>query len=194
MSDAPRVRAIDGFVSRQVCDWIVARARDQIAPAKVFDAATGAPAQAKGRSNSALEFAFADNDVVLAMLRGYIAASVGLPPACLEPAQVLHYAVGQAFAPHYDFMDPRVPGYARAVEQGGQRIATFLVYLNDEFEGGETDFPLIPLRARAPAGGALYFANVDEAGGLDRRTLHAGLAPASGEKWLLSQWVRNRVG
>ena len=36
------------------------------------------------------------------------------------------------------------------------------------------------------------FFNVDAAGQPDRRTLHAGLPPSAGEKWLLSQWFRDR--
>jgi len=192
LSVTPRVATIAGFLPRPICDWIVARAGDRISPAQVFDQQTGAAVQADARSNSAVEFNFADTDVVLALVRASIAHAIDVPLAGLEPTQVLHYEVGQAFAPHYDFMDTRVPGYALEAAKGGQRIATFLVYLNDAFEGGETDFPLIHVRAKAPPGGALYFANVDAGGAPDPRTLHAGLAPTSGEKWLLSQWVRNR--
>ena len=34
--------------------------------------------------------------------------------------------------------------------------------------------------------------NVDAEGTPDPRTLHAGLPPTAGEKWVLSQWVRTR--
>jgi hypothetical protein len=37
------------------------------------------------------------------------------------------------------------------------------------------------------------FANVDLVGNPDRSTLHAGLTPTQGEKWLLSQWIRDRT-
>jgi hypothetical protein len=49
------------------------------------------------------------------------------------------------------------------------------------------------LRHRARRGDALMFANVDLAGNPDRRTLHAGLPPTRGEKWVLSQWIRDRT-
>jgi prolyl 4-hydroxylase len=192
LSVTPRVATMEGFVSPRVCAWMIARADERIAPAQVFDAETGAASFADARSNSAVEFGFGDLDVVQALLRAYIALSIDVPEGALEPSQVLHYAVGQSFAPHYDFLDTRVPGYAIEAATNGQRLATFLIYLNDGFEGGETDFPLLHLRAKAPPGGALYFANVDAAGAPDPRTLHAGLAPTSGEKWLLSQWVRSR--
>jgi hypothetical protein len=106
---------------------------------------------------------------------------------------VLHYEAGEQFAPHRDFLDPAVPGQAADFARRGQRIVTFLVYLNSDFEGGDTDFPILALAYKGGAGDALYFGNVDSAGVPDLRTLHAGLPPTSGEKWLFSQWVRDRV-
>ena len=67
-----------------------------------------------------------------------------------------------------------------------------LVYLNQGFEGGETDFPLLDLKFKGRKGDALMFSNVDASGAPDRRMFHAGLPPTAGEKWLLSQWVRDR--
>jgi prolyl 4-hydroxylase len=66
------------------------------------------------------------------------------------------------------------------------------VYLNDDYEGGETEFPRIGLRFRGKRGDALMFDNVRPSGALDYDTLHAGLPPTRGEKWLFSQWVRSR--
>jgi hypothetical protein len=85
-----------------------------------------------------------------------------------------------------------VPQYADQVRMHGQRAATLLVYLNDAFEGGETDFPRAGVRYRGQTGDAILFHNVDEKGAVDPQTLHAGLPPTRGEKWLLSKWMRDR--
>jgi hypothetical protein len=111
----------------------------------------------------------------------------------MEPTSVLHYAPGEQFKPHYDFLNPDVPGYALERTTKGQRVATFLLYLNDDFEGGETDFPLLNYRYKGRKGDALLFWNVDPSGASDLQTLHAGLPTSQGEKWLLSQWLRERV-
>ena len=71
-------------------------------------------------------------------------------------------------------------------------MATLLIYLNDGFEGGETHFPLTGLRFKGRKGDALLFHNVLPGGAPDPITLHAGLAPARGEKWLFSQWIRDK--
>ena len=85
-----------------------------------------------------------------------------------------------------------MPDLAREVELRGQRIATFLIYLNDGFEGGETDFPEAKVRFKGKRGDALMFRNVDQSGAPDFCTVHAGLLPTRGQKWLSSQWVRSK--
>ena len=78
--------------------------------------------------------------------------------------------------------------------EDGQRVLTALVYLNDDYEGGETDFPVLGAHWKGRKGEALLFWNVAPDGALDERTLHAGLPVTRGEKWMLSQWIRGRPG
>ena len=75
----------------------------------------------------------------------------------------------------------------------GQRVQTCLVYLNSDYDGGETDFPKIGVKFRGRAGEAIIFDNVDEQGHGDMRTLHEGVPPTRGTKWLLSQWIRDKA-
>jgi prolyl 4-hydroxylase len=129
---------------------------------------------------------------VIIAIRARIVAAAATPPDRLESPQVLHYAPGEAFGRHHDFFDPKVAGFAPMLARHGQRVATFLIYLNGDFEGGETEFPRLSLTYKGQPGDALMFVNVDAAGAPDHRTLHAGLPPRSGEKWLFSQWIRDR--
>jgi hypothetical protein len=72
-------------------------------------------------------------------------------------------------------------------------VYTVLVYLNDELEGGETEFLRLGLSHRGRKGDALMFRNVDAQGRPDSRTLHAGRPPTQGEKWVLSVWILDRA-
>jgi prolyl 4-hydroxylase len=189
----PRIRLLENFATPAVCDWLIERARPRLARAQVYHVGGGDAVVHHSRSNSETDFNIVESDVVLLLLRARIAAATGLPPAVMELTKVLHYLPGQEFHPHYDFIDPAVPGYAGELAARGQRLATFLLYLNDDYTGGETDFPQLGLRHKGARGSALLFANVDRTNMPDRRTLHAGLPPASGEKWLLSQWIRDRT-
>ena len=192
LSDTPRIRAIKQFATPAECRWLTSLARPQLAPAPVFDKATGEQTHDASRDNSFFALRLGEMNVFTEVIRNRISAALRLPVPLFEPSQVLHYSVGQRFEAHHDFLDPANPAYRETISRFGQRIATFLIYLNDGYEGGETSFPKIGLNYRARQGDALFFANVTQDGAPDPRTLHAGLAPTSGEKWVFSQWIRDR--
>jgi hypothetical protein len=137
-------------------------------------------------------FNLLETDCVLALVQQRMCRSLDVPLRHLEPAAVLHYAVGQEIKPHFDFVDPNVPNHDEEIAQRGQRVVTFLIYLNDDYADGQTDFPRLQLSHKGRAGEGLYFVNALADGKADVRTLHAGRPPSSGEKWIVSQFVRNR--
>ena len=188
--ETPRIRTAAGFVSPEICDWLVSRARGKLQPAKMVDGFGATPRFTADRTNSDFIIDIAEADVVLTLLRARIAAFIKLPTVAFEPPQVLHYAVGQELKPHFDFLTRGDGGMDR--NEQGDRVATVLIYLNDGYDGGETDFPRAGFRHKGAKGDAIVFANVDIEGRPDPMTLHAGLPPRQGEKWLFSQWVRDR--
>jgi hypothetical protein len=190
-SEVPRLRVIDGFATPAECLWLVERARDRLRPATVITE-SGSHTIKPGRTNRAIEFQLADMDLVVEVMRARISTATRLPLPLFETSQVLHYAPGQEFRVHHDYFDPDNPGHAEHLK-GGQRIATFLVYLNDAYTLGETAFPRAQLSFRGSVGDALFISNVERSGRPDPMTLHSGTPPASGEKWLFSQWIRDRV-
>jgi len=186
--DAPRISVIEGCLSPAECDWLIARAKPKLHRALVYDPDLGGGLKETARTNSSTAFSIAQSDVVLMLARARIEAITRAPR--LEATSILHYAPGEEFKRHYDFFDSAIQGHMRELEKGGQRVATFLVYLNDDFEGGETEFPRLDWRYKGRKGDALLFWNVDPSGAPDPRTLHAGLPTTRGEKWLFSQWLR----
>lgn len=193
LSESPLIRAIEGFFAPEVCDWIVERSREKLGPAMIWDVESGAGKVDPSRTNSAAELRLNDMDVVLAVERARISAATRLPEPVFETPQVMRYTVGQQFRVHHDYLDPARPGHALDIQQRGQRIGTFLVYLNDDFDGGETEFPKAGISFRGRKGDALLFANVSRTNQPDPRSIHAGKPPTSGEKWILSQWIRDRA-
>src|SRR5690606_4245689 len=102
-----------------------------------------------------------------------------------------HYRVGQEITNHFDFVNPKIPGYTDEIARRGERIYTFLVYLNDDYDGGETAFPTLGVIHKGRRREALVFANALPSGAPDTRMVHAGRPPTRGEKWIVSQFVRN---
>ena len=191
--ESPRVVCVDGFASHAMCDWLIERARPRMAAATVYDPATGTGQRRDDiRSNSAVAFDITQFDLAMVAVRARIASLANVASEAFEPPMVLHYTAGQQFAPHFDYIEPATPGLASDVARNGQRVGTFLLYLSDGFAGGETDFPDLGWKFKGGKGDALLFWSADASGALDRRTLHAGAPVNSGEKWVLSQWIRRR--
>ena len=76
--------------------------------------------------------------------------------------------------------------------EANQRILTVLVYLNDDYEGGETLFVRTGLRFKGRSGDALLFRNALPDGRADELSQHAGLPVVAGEKFIASRWIRAR--
>ncbi|MBI3676869.1 MAG: 2OG-Fe(II) oxygenase [Proteobacteria bacterium] len=188
---SPRIWVIEKFLPCTFCDWLIERAKPRIERARIFNTQTGSGSVANARTNSFMDFNIVEADLVVALVRSRIAAATGLSAAGMEQTAILHYEVGQEFLRHYDFLDTENAAFAAELARHGQRVATFLLYLNEDFEGGETGFPLIDWMYKGRSGDAMFFSNADITGAPDRKTLHAGLAPTRGQKWLLSQFIRS---
>jgi prolyl 4-hydroxylase len=192
LREIPRIVVIEHFLSAAECDWLIDRGRPRLSRALVYSGSATARA-AESRTNTEMAFTIFNSDVVQRLIRERISAATGTPASFFEIAKLLHYAPGQQFALHGDFLQLNTADLVREVQVRGQRAMTFLVYLNEGFEGGETDFPRIGVRFKGNRGDALLFSNIDAAGAPDYDTVHAGLPPVRGEKWLFSQWIRTRA-
>ena len=120
-----------------------------------------------------------------------------------EGLQVCRYKPGQEYKAHYDYFVPQAHGTAEATKQGGQRLITIFVYLNDvrpshrspeDKKDGCTHFPELDLAIQPQAGTGVLWFNVLPSGQEDPRTLHAGTPPPPGTiKYGLNIWIRERV-
>lgn len=192
-SRVPRIGVFERFVPPEVCRWLVRRGEGGTDPAMINDPTTGEPRPDPMRTNAVTRLGLAQTDVVVQLTQARISAATGFACAGMEAPNLLCYQQGQEYRPHHDFFDPASTEFAPEIAILGQRVATFLIWLNDDYAGGETDFPRIRQRYRGKSGDALMFANVRADGSPDPDSLHAGLPPTRGRKWVLSQWIRNRV-
>jgi prolyl 4-hydroxylase len=156
--------------------------RPMLRPSVVVDPQTGKQVPNAVRTSSAAAFPFVDENLAIHALNRRLAAASGTDVRSGEPLQVLHYAPGERYHEHSDAL----PGVA----PDQQRVLTFLVYLNEDYEGGETSFPAAGLKVRGRTGDGLLFRNASPDGRPDERALHAGLPVTSGVKHLASRWIR----
>jgi len=188
--EAPRIQVIEKFAPPAACDWLIEQAKGRISRATIYDKATGGTTEDYRRTNSQCDLDVETIGVLTFVLRGRIGAITRRQDLAMEIPKILHYAPGETFAEHFDYLNPSEPAYAQELAVRGQRTDTLLIYLNDDFSGGETCFRRIGISHSGAKGDALLFSNVDAAGAPDEDTIHAGLPPTSGEKWVFSQWIR----
>jgi prolyl 4-hydroxylase len=183
------VRRIPELAPLPVCEWLITRAGGHLQPALVYDAVSRENQLHEMRTNTMALFDYGNFDVVQFLVQSRMALTCGYPMQHFEAPMVLHYEVGQQITPHFDFIDANAPDYARQISEQGQRMVTFLLYLNDDYDGGETTFTDLGIVNRGHAGGGLYFINAHPDLSPDRRMRHTGSPPTRGEKWIVSQFI-----
>lgn len=191
LSWEPRCVLFEDFLSQEECLHLIAIAKPFLRVARVLNRKTGERVLDPARRAQSARMLDPLRDLVVWNVEQRLARYAMLPPQNAEPVTVLYYAEGDEYRPHRDYYDPRAPGSRIGLEQGGQRVATFLVYLNDVEAGGETLFPTAEISVPPVAGCGLLFFNCTADGRPDPSSLHAGAPVKSGEKWLLSSWIRS---
>jgi len=106
-----------------------------------------------------------------------------------EDIQIVRYATNGKYDPHYDGTECNGDDESPCLKN--QRIATLLIYLNDDFSGGATRFPNLNVSVHPKKGNAVFFWVSDpKTGMIFKKTLHGGDPVNDGEKWIATQWIR----
>lgn len=192
LHESPLIRSFEGFVPGRVCDWLMDFSRGRLERALVYDAVGARDIASRNRTNTWAQFDLVSSELIHLLVQLRMQAACGIPLHNMEATAILHYAVGEQSTNHFDFVSPETPGYEQEIAKNGQRVLTFLVYLNDDYDGGRTDFVHLGLAHKGRRGEGLFFVNSLESNAPDLRTLHAGRPPTRGEKWIVSQFIRGR--
>lgn len=180
LSTSPDVTRFRQFCTPAECAHVASAAQHLLAPSAVADPRTGRLTEHPVRTSDGGVFPPTREDLVLQAINRRIALATETAVAQGEGLVVLRYRPGQQFRLHHDCL----PGVRN------QRIRTVLIYLNDEFTGGETQFPAASLTVRPQVGDAVVFTNTLGDGRPDPSATHAGLPVITGTKWLATRWIR----
>jgi len=111
-----------------------------------------------------------------------------LPFENAEDLQVVKYEKGNYYKEHHDSFPFYEPEF---LSQGGHRVLTTLIYLNDDFEAGETRFVNLDKNIKPHKNSAIVFHPLDsENKRCHPKALHAGLPIKSGTKYVANVWIR----
>ncbi|KAH1260203.1 hypothetical protein AAZX31_02G042100 [Glycine max] len=198
----PRAFLYHNFLTKEECEYLINIATPHMQKSTVADNQSGQSVVHDVRKSTG---AFLDRgqDEIVRNIEKRIADVTFIPIENGEPIYVIHYEVGQYYDPHYDYF---IDDFN--IENGGQRIATMLMYLSNVEEGGETMFPRakanfssVPwwnelsncgkmgLSIKPKMGDALLFWSMKPNATLDALTLHSACPVIKGNKWSCTKWM-----
>ena len=192
LAETPRIRLSENFAPAALCDWLIARARGRLRPGLMYDGVTKTAQVDPHRTCSDYQFDILNADLIVQLVREKISAVTRLPTAFMEPPRIFHYATGEDIKAHFDRASDGVNGYGGG-DYHGDRIVTFLLYLNDGYDGGDLSVPRVGFLCKGAKGDGIYFCPCRCI--RKTRTQAAcmlGLTVTSGEKWVMSQWIHDR--
>lgn len=177
---------VDSVLTNNECKYIIQKAEALFTPSTVVGVEGTDPSRT---SDTAW---ISKSDPVARKIFEKASNLTGKPMSCCEDLQVVRYRPGTFYKAHHDSCCEDTSACIDFEKRGGQRVATLLVYLNDEFTDGETHFPAHgDLKLKAPPGSAIFFRPMgNEEAKCHTKALHAGLPISSGTKYVCNAWVR----
>ncbi|MFM0009926.1 2OG-Fe(II) oxygenase [Paraburkholderia sediminicola] len=190
--ERPQVIVFADVLSPDECDEMIERSRHRLKRSTTVNPATGKEDVIRNRTSEGIWYQRGEDAFIEKMDRR-ISSLMNWPVENGEGLQILHYGTTGEYRPHFDYFPPDQPGSAVHTAQGGQRVSTLVIYLNDVPDGGETIFPEAGMSVAARQGGAVYFRYMNGQRQLDPLTLHGGAPVLGGDKWIMTKWMRERA-
>ncbi|SEM15715.1 prolyl 4-hydroxylase [Mesobacillus persicus] len=183
--EKPFILHLDHVLSIEECDELINLSKDRLQPSRIVDPTTGEEKVAPGRTSKGMHYTIREN-ALITTIENRIAGLTDFPVENGEGLQVLNYDIGEEYKQHFDYFPPNKVDH----DKGGQRVGTFLIYLNDVIEGGETVFPKAGVSIVPKKGSAVYFHYGNSKEQVDRMSVHSSVPIVKGEKWVATKWIR----
>ncbi|KAM7486391.1 hypothetical protein LguiA_002400 [Lonicera macranthoides] len=202
ISWSPRIIVFHNFLSMAECDYLRAIAKPRLQVSTVVDTKTGKGIKSDVRTSSGMFLNHEEKKYpMIQAIEKRISVYSQVPVENGELIQVLRYEKNQFYRPHHDYFSDTFN-----LKRGGQRVATMLMYLTDNVEGGETYFPgagsgecscggkmVKGMCVKPNKGDAVLFWSMGLDGQSDPTSVHGGCEVLSGEKWSATKWMRQKV-
>ncbi|XP_019054349.1 PREDICTED: probable prolyl 4-hydroxylase 3 [Nelumbo nucifera] len=198
----PRATLYHNFLSKEECEYLISLAKPYLAKSSVVDSNTGKSMDSSVRTSFGM-FLNRGQDKVVRSIEKRIADFSFIPVEHGEGLQILRYELGQKYEPHFDYFVDELN-----TKNGGNRMATLLMYLSDVEEGGETVFPNVKgnisavpwwnelsacgkrgLSVKPKMGDAILFWSMKPDATLDPLSLHGACPVIKGTKWSCAKWM-----
>ena len=179
LSTDPDVIHFEGLFTAAECNYLMHATGNAFEPSMVYDSNRRLVRDQIRTSDGATIHWLIEDPAIVALNRRVAAISHSAYENG-EALALLRYSPGQEYRPHFDF----VSGAAN------RRLQTALIYLNADYDGGETCFVRTGLSVKGGAGDVILFRNEGDDSGPNPLSEHAGMPVTRGVKYLATRWIR----
>lgn len=179
LSADPEVIHFAGILTADECNHLMQATGNAFEPSMVYDSNRQLVRDQLRTSDGATIHWLIEDPAIVALNRR-IAAIGHSHYENGEALALLRYSPGQEYRPHFDFV----------TGAENRRLQTALIYLNDDYEGGETRFVRTGLEVKGSTGDVVLFHNEGADGGPNPLSEHAGQPVTRGIKYLATRWIR----
>ena len=179
--DKPTIKIVYDFLNLRICNYFL-KHNWAWQKSKGFDHDTQSSRDTAHRTSSTVYVYDNLNIDFVNYTKSKVASFFNVPSVNIEPLQVQKYAPGEFYKHHHDY-------FFTGAEAKNNRVKTVIIYLNNNFTGGDTRFHKLDLNIAPVTGAALFFQyDYDEATNL--LTEHSGEPIIEGEKYIVTAWIR----
>ncbi len=185
LNEDPIVLVLKNFISNESCDLIFKDVQNKLFKrAEVIDEKNNIKIS-KGRDNQTYIIPRLSLESVEQAMKK-IKETFSLETDDLTKVQIQKYSKNQKYKSHLDAFSKK---YLQQ-QPGFQRKLSFILYLNEVLEGGETFFPYMDLKVQPIKGSLLVFQNCfGDTDYVHPKSLHESKPVLNGEKYILNFWA-----
>jgi prolyl 4-hydroxylase len=176
---------IADFLSQDDCLTLIKMIDANYRPSTVSEDQTGTDLISRYRTSSTCNFD--PHHPLINTLHQRIAQFLDIDIKKGESLEGQFYESGGFYRGHYDYFTGT--SYQMHCQSSGNRTHTLMIYLNDDFSGGGTEFIRLHKTISPSAGKALMWENCKH-GVLQEQTLHEGMDVLEGKKYIITSWWR----
>ena len=176
---------INNFLSNEECLELIKMIDSNNHPSSVVEGGSDVSTVSKSRTSSTCNLD--SNNPIVKRVHQKISDYLGIDLSKGEHLQGQLYKEGQYFKPHQDFFSG--PAYDKHCLHSGNRTDTFMIYLNDDFEGGGTNFLNLDTVINPESGKGVHWQNMINNVCQDN-AMHEGMPILKGSKYIITSWWR----
>ncbi len=182
--ESPGIALIDDFLTDAECDALIELGNSRLTRSTV--AIENGESVSDDRTSDGCFFLSGETDLVEAIEQRIELVTLW-PSMKMEGFNFLRYEDGGTFKKHHDFFHNEDSVWANEAN-GGQRVATIIIYLNDVHGQGETEFTKRGLKVYPRKGSMLFFSYPETS--IECLSEHTGLPVFDVAKHVAVKWFR----